>query len=94
MSSTTSSDENNAAEPAEATKTPLYTTSILVFTRDFKGQSSGAQVAKWTIFSDSLDEFIELLWLKVKPFIRAEIVMVDEKLEWGSLELKSSDLNK
>lgn len=72
----------------------LYTTNVVVYSREFKGQSSGPQIATHTISSESKAHFCELLWTKVKPVIKAEILVSNDQFEWSTTELMPVDLKR
>lgn len=75
---------------------PLYifTTNVAIFTREFKGQSSGPQIEKTVIRSNDKSQFCDSLWEKIKPLIKAEIVVAGDKFEWSTNELSKESLDK
>lgn len=72
----------------------LYSNKLIIFVREFKSQSSGREADKFALNSTSLTNFCALLWEKVKPLIKAEVVITGENFEWASTEPTVDDLVK
>lgn len=84
----------NSSEISSNSVATLYTTNLLIVSREFKGQSSGPQVEKSVVHFDTKPQFCDTLWAKIKPLIKAEIVLNNESFEWSTEELSAKDLKK
>lgn len=68
--------------------------------RKFKGQSSGQSLGTWSIAGNNMDEWISMLWNKVKGHIRREVLVdVDSEsnlvVSWAQeLQSQVEDLHK
>lgn len=58
-----------------------------VFTRQFKGQTSGPEVDKWTISCFGVDEFKDQIWNRAKKYCLREILMTGEGVPTFSDEI-------
>lgn len=73
----------------------LFETKLTLYTREFKGQSSGPHVDTFTIQSNSIDEFKEKLLEKVKPLIKCEVILVEEEYQWApEADIDAKNLGK
>lgn len=52
----------------------LFSCTLLVHKRQFKGQSSGSYVARWEISAGSKSEFVHKMWDLSKDFLAREVV--------------------
>ncbi|XP_053687333.1 uncharacterized protein LOC128736859 [Sabethes cyaneus] len=56
--------------------TTLFSVSLVVSLRDFKGQTSGEELETWVIRANSVDEFLHSVWEKAKKHLIRHIVAV------------------
>ncbi|XP_065089396.1 uncharacterized protein LOC135710406 [Ochlerotatus camptorhynchus] len=52
----------------------LFNCRLLVFLREFKGQSSGAHIAHWNVDGKSLNDFKTKLWELCRPHLLREVI--------------------
>lgn len=90
------SGENSTSQaPREPPQqTNLFDVTLTVFTREFKGQTSGPKVGDWTLLCDSSEAFASQLFLKVKPLLKCEAILTDDKFEWSQLDIVEEDLER
>lgn len=61
-------------EPKGKKSPALFNCRLLVFLREFKGQSSGAHIALWNVDGKSISEFKKKLWELCKPHLLREVI--------------------
>lgn len=56
----------------------LFTCRLMVFLREFKGQSSGAHIALWNVDGKSINDFRTQLWELCKPHLLREVIFIQQ----------------
>lgn len=84
---------------AEAVIAALYENKFSAFTRDFRGNSAGPKIGDWTMRCDTLEQFKEIVWNKVKPYIKREILLQatdqnTESFEYNTEEPTIDDIGR
>lgn len=92
----TSSSSNDMLN---SSKNDLFACTLLVYKREFKGQTSGAYLARWELSANSRDELLTKVWNLASEFLHREIIFEtnadgDSTPNWCSKEKPSmEDLN-
>lgn len=72
----------------------LFKIKIIAFLREFKGQISGRKVEEYVIGADSMEDFGEKVWAKVKPHVKREVLFDGDNYSFSSEDPVQEDLDK
>lgn len=84
----------------KSSENDLYVFTLLVYKREFKGQTSGAYIARWDISVNSREEFLTTVWNLASEYLHREIIFEasadgDSSPKWCSKEKPTEeDFNK
>lgn len=67
----TSSSSNDLVN---SSKNDLFACTLLVYKREFKGQTSGAYIARWELSANSREEFLAKVWNLASAYLHREII--------------------
>lgn len=73
----------------------LFEIKLNVYSREFKGQTSGPKVHEITLNVDNIKDFGEQIWLQVQPLIKREILTQDDgSFVYSDVDPVESDLSR
>ncbi|XP_062713473.1 uncharacterized protein LOC134290366 [Aedes albopictus] len=65
---------NSSANVSNCSEHDLYVCTLLVYKREFKGQTSGAYIARWELSANNREEFLTKVWNLASEHLHREII--------------------
>lgn len=86
----------SSTQDEEDTPETLYKVELEVMVKDFVSQKSGNSKRMYEIHCNSPEEFSEMVWTTIQPYIETQIIYNDQaqSYEWSHNELDATNLDK
>ncbi|XP_062557191.1 uncharacterized protein LOC134222057 [Armigeres subalbatus] len=65
---------SSSVDKVDSSEHDLFVCTLLVYKREFKGQTSGAYIARWELSANSRDDFLAKIWNLASEFLHREII--------------------